>query len=439
MTKYVPVGDADVAFQVLGHGPHDLLFSFGLGSSIEQFWDDPKTGDFLHRLASFSRLILFDRRGTGASDGVSRNALPTWEDWAEDIDAVLDAVGSERAVLLGMNDAGPIAVLYTATHPERVDGLVLCNTAARWMADSDYPTGATGEEVTAFVDLIRGQYGTPELAGLLLEKGADRPTAEWWARILRAAATPRTAAAQYDYVLRNLDVRQALPLIRIPTLILHVTEQPLNPLGHGRYLADHIAGARFVELPGRATLFTDESNRLIEEVAEFLTGERPVVEPHRILATVVFTDIVGSTERAASLGDHKWRPLLDAHDNAVRAQLRRFGGKEIKTTGDGFVASFDGPARAIRCATAVVDSVRELGLDLRVGIHTGECEVRGDDLGGIAMHIAARIASLAKPGEILASSTVKELVVGSAFEFGERGEHELKGVPGSWRLFAFNV
>ena len=253
-------------------------------------------------------------------------------------------------------------------------------------------------------------------------------------KMVRSSATPRTAAAQYDYILRSLDVRDALPLIQAPTLVLQVTESPFLSVAQGRYLADHIKGATFIELPGGILTMAD--NPVLDEVAEFLTGERPEVEVERILTTVLFTDIVGSTAQAASLGDERWHSLLDAHDRAVREQLRRFRGREINTTGDGFVASFDGPARGIRCAKAVIESTRKLGVQLRVGLHTGECEVRGDDLAGLAVHIAARVGALAAPREVLVSSTVRDLVVGSGLEFADRGEHELKGVPGFWKLFA---
>ncbi len=365
-TRYVSVGDADVAYQVLGEGPLDLLYFYGMGSHIEFAWESRAYADFYMRLASFSRLIMFDRRGTGSSDGISRSAIPTWEEWTEDIVAVLDAAGSRRAAILAATDSGPIAILLAAMHPELVSALVL---------------------------------------------------------------------AQFNYILRN-DVRQALPLIQAPTLVLHGKESALVPIAHGRYLAEHIDGATFVELPGGDSTTTPELYVIADEVAEFLTGERPVVEVERILTTVVFTDIVGSTARAASLGDKRWRSLLDAHDRTVRDELRRFRGRVINTTGDGFVASFDGPARAIRCSQAISQAAGKLGIELRIGLHTGECEVRGDDLGGLAVHIAARVGALAGPGEIVVSGTLKDLVVGSGIEFVDRGDHELKGVPGSWKLFA---
>ena len=433
-TRYVAVGDADVAYQVLGDGPLDLLFCYGLGSHIELNWQVPVIAEFLDRLASSFRLIIFDRRGTGASDGVPRNAVPTLEEWTEDMAAVLDATRSSRTAILATIDTGPIAILYTAMHPERVHALILLNTAARFLEADDYPIGASTEAVDAMVAEVAASWGTPEFLAFA-NPSADPEFLHLTAKVLRASATPRTAAAQYNNVLRN-DVRQALSLIQVPTLVLQVKEQPLSPVEHGRYLAEHIEGATLVELPGGDLSFTPANHVIADEVAEFLTGERPVIEVERILTTVLFTDIVGSTERAASLGDRQWRSLLDAHDRAVREQLRRFRGQELNTTGDGFVASFDGPARAIRCAQAVIGAAGKLGIELRAGLHTGECEVRGGDLGGLAVHIAARVGSLAAPREVLVSGTVKDLVVGSGIEFAERGDNTLKGVPGSWKLFA---
>jgi len=436
-TRYVAVGDADVAYQVIGEGPFDLLYCYGIGSNVEFFWETPGQDELLPRLASISRLIFFDRRGTGASDGVSIGAMPTAEDWTEDIVAVLDAVGSKRTAILASLDAGPIAILYAAMHPEMVSALVLVNTAARYMEADDYPIGASPEVVDWIVELMATAWATPEIFRLTNPgiSADDAGLVPWLSKVARSSATPRTAAAQYNYMLRSLDVRPMLPLIQARTLVLNVSESPLLALAHGQYLADHIDGATFVELPG-GNLLPFPSDLLADEITEFLTGERPIVEVERILTTVLFTDIVGSTAQAASVGDQRWRSMLDAHDRTVREQLRRFRGREINTTGDGFVVSFDGPARAIRCAQAIAQATGKLGLQLRVGLHTGECDIRGEDLGGLAVHIAARVAAMAAPGEILVSGTVKDLVVGSGIEFVDRGEHELKGVPGAWRLFA---
>jgi class 3 adenylate cyclase len=315
-----------------------------------------------------------------------------------------------------------------------VAGLVLVNTGARIIIDDDYPAGLTPEAVQSLLALIAAGWGTDEFSALANPSiASNSELLSLYSRQLRASATPRTAVEQYGYILGQLDVRSVLPLVQAPTLVLHVRDNPLVPLELGRYLGDHIEGARFVEIAGGDLVLP---TAVLEELIEFLTGQRPEVEINRILTTVMFTDIVGSTEQAAALGDQRWRSLLDLHDRAIREQLRRFRGREINTTGDGFVASFDGPARAIRCATSIREVTEPLGIKLRTGLHTGECELRGDDLGGLAVHIAARVGSIAAPGEVLVSGTVKDLVVGSGIGFEDRGEHELRGVPAIWRLFA---
>jgi class 3 adenylate cyclase len=435
-TEYVTVGEADVAYQVVGDGPSDLVYFYGLGSHIEVLHLTPGVEEFIQRLSSFARVILFDRRGTGASDGVPRHAIPTIEEWTDDVLAVLDAAGSERATIIASVDAGPVAVLFAAVHPERVGGLVLLNTAARFLRDVDYPIGATVEEIDALVALLEATWGTADFVRAT-NPGLDDPyflenTARW----MRIAATPRTAAAQYDYILKHLDVRSALPLVQAPTKVLHVQESGIVPVAHGRYLADHITGAEFVALPGGSLSMSPLRDAVADATLELLTGARPNFEIDRILTTMLFTDIVASTEQAASLGDDRWRFLLDAHDRAVRDALNRHRGREVETAGDSFFASFDGPARAIRCAQAIVTATGLLGIALRVGLHTGEVEVRGDHLGGLAVHIAARVGHLAGAREVLVSGTVKDLVVGSEFQFTPRGTHELKGVPGTWPLYA---
>jgi class 3 adenylate cyclase/pimeloyl-ACP methyl ester carboxylesterase len=433
-TKYVEVGGAEVAYQVVGQGPPDVIYVPGF-SHIDLRWEEPVWAAFLERLASFARLILFDRRGTGASDAVPDTAMPTWEEWVGDVQAVLDAAGSERTVVFAEGDGGPTGLLFTAMQPERVSALILANTTARRLRADDYPIGIAPRAVDVVVEMTRATWGTPDLVPRVFPSRVDDPEfPQWFAKMTRASATPRSAAAQIRYIIESLDAREALPLIRVPTLVLHSTKSRWFFIEEGRYLADHIDGAKFVEVPG-ANAFVTTSATAIEEIIEFLTGERPEVEVDRILTTLLFTDIVGSTERAAALGDQGWRSLLDAHDRTVRDHLRRFRGKEINTTGDGFLASFDGPARAIRCALAIAEATKALGIDLHLGLHTGECEVRGDDLGGLAVHIAARVGSLTAAGEVLVSSTVKDLVVGSRIDFADRGEHELKGVPGSWRLY----
>jgi class 3 adenylate cyclase len=434
-THYVSVGDSDVAYQVVGTGDTDLLYCYGLAGHLEMFWDIPESAEYLRRLAAFSRLVFFDRRGTGASDGVARSAIPTWEEWTEDLIAVLDAVGSERAAILASLDAGPIAILFAAMHPERVSALILLNTAARYSRADGYPVGVAPDTVDAVVAMIRETWGTLDMIRMTNPSLTDDILVRRLARLVRASATPRTAAALLDMTFRD-DVRQALPLIQAPTLVLHCREAALVPVELGRFLADNIQGARFVELAGGDIGLTPAMYPMIDEVAEFITGDRPILEVERILTTILFTDVVGSTQRAAALGDQRWHAVLDEHDQAVRDQVRRFRGREVNTTGDGFVVSFDGPARAIRCAQAIIEAAAGFGLELRLGLHTGECEVRGADLAGLSVHIAARVAALAGAGEILVSGTVKELVIGSDIEFIEHGEHELKGVPGAWKLFA---
>jgi class 3 adenylate cyclase/esterase/lipase len=393
---------------------------------------------FLEGLTAFSRIIVFDRRGTGASDRVPRDAIPTWEEWTQDVRAVLDDVGTDRVAIISARDAGPIAVLFAAMHPTRVHALVLLNTTARYLVDDDYPIGASLSTLDAVVDTVRTHWGTTGFVGAMLPANADdvefvRVTA----RNQRASVTPAAAATQLRYMLETLDVRAALSAIHAPTLVLHTKHNPFMPVEHGRYVAEHIAGARLVEVDGQGIGFDDDQLTVVlDEIAEFLTGERPVVEIDRVLTTVLFTDIVRSTEQVVSLGDQQWRGLLDAHDQAVRTELRRFSGREVKTTGDGFCACFDGPARAIQCARAIIEAGRRIGTEIRAGIHTGECELRLGDVAGLAVHIAARVTSLARPSEVLVSGIVKDLVAGSGIEFVDRGEHHLKGVPGSWNLFA---
>jgi class 3 adenylate cyclase len=435
-TRYVAVGDADVAYQVVGDGPIDVLYFYGLGSHIEVLRMMPGFQDFLQRLTTFGRVILFDRRGTGASDGVANNAIPTSEEWTEDVLAVLDAAGSREAVIIAAVDAGPVALLFAALHPERVRALVLVNTTARYLRDDDYPIGVSATDVEVVVGALRDTWGTVDFARSVNPGIDDAAFLEEVARWTRFAATPRAAGAQFAYILGHLDVRDALPLVQAPTRVLHVRENAIVPLAHGRYLADHIAGAALVELPGGSLSMTPNLDAVLDETVELATGERRELVVERVLTTVLVSDIVGSTEHAAALGDRRWGALLDEHDRLVRGQLYRFRGHEVKTTGDGFLVSFDGPARAIRCAEAIRHSTAGLGIELRVGLHTGECEIRDDDLGGLAVHIATRIGALAEPGEIVVSGTVKDLVVGSGLAFDARGEQELRGVPGVWKVFA---
>ena len=359
-TKYVAVGDADVAYRVIGDGPRDLLYFYGVGSHVDIHLDDPRDGPYLESLASFTRLIFFDRRGTGASDALASDAMPAWEDWADDVRAVLDAVGSDRTAIYAALDAGPIAIMFAALHPERVSSLILANTSARYLEADDYPFGMSQTRVDAVVDVIRSLWGTEKFTSVVNPALADDTAfVRSSARRLRAAATPRSAAAQWRYILENVDVRSVLPQIQAPTLVMHTIHDPMVGIDHSRYLADHIPQATLREVPGVGIGFDDGAGELVfEEIVQFVTGERPVVEVDRVLTTVLFTDIVASTEHLASLGDRRWREKLDAHDRVVREQLHRFRGREIKTTGDGFHACFDGPGRAIGCATSITRGAR---------------------------------------------------------------------------------
>lgn len=435
-THYVAVGDSEVAYQVVGNGPNDVLWISALGSHVDLFWQIPRYAESVERLCTFSRVIIFDRRGTGASGPAPDGAVPSWEVFAEDVGAVLDACQSKRAAIIAYREAGQIAILYAGMHPDRVSALVLFNTTARYLEADDYPIGETSAAVDAVVELVRTTWGTEEFVRIGSPSDRDNEDAlRASALAQRASATPKEAAAQHDNFLRHGDVREVLQSIHVPTLVLHVRSSPLLPIAHGRYLVEHIHGAKFIELPG-ADIGGGMPAGTIAHIAEFLTGERSLGEIDRILTTVLITDIARSTERLASLGDERWSGILDAHDRTVRQQIRRFRGREINTTGDGFVVTFDGPGRANLCAQALVDATRKIDVDLRAGLHTGECEVRGSDLAGLAVHIAARVSSVAQPGEILVSRTVADLVAGSGIAFLDRGEHELKGVPGTWKLYA---
>jgi class 3 adenylate cyclase/pimeloyl-ACP methyl ester carboxylesterase len=436
-TRYVDVGGRDVAFQVLGDGP-DLLWFHGIGGShLELVWDIPQDAAFLCRLASFSRLILFDRRGTGASDPIHANELPTWETWAEDIGSVLDAVGTQRASIFAALDSGPLAVLFAASHPERVSSLILFNTTARFMADSGYPVGESADRVDELVELVGSLWGTVDLVrGTSPTMQGDDAWVEKTAKALRANATPRAARAQYQYLLRHMDVREFLPLVQAPTLVLHTLENEFVPSAQGRFLADHIEGASFLGLSGGSLSVELGDREFTDILGQFVTGEVPPDAIDRILTTVLFTDIVGSTEQLTTVGDRRWRELLDTHDRIVRECVHRFRGREIETAGDAFVVTFDGPARAIHCGQAILAATSEVGLRLRIGLHTGECEIRGTKIGGIAVHTAARINALCAPDEVWVSSVVTDLVRGSGIAFLERGLHAMKGIPGEWELFA---
>jgi len=434
-TRYAKSGDVNIAYQVLGQGPPDLVLIPGWVSNIEIFWEEPAVVRFFTRLASFSRLILFDKRGTGLSDRVAE--MPNLETRMDDARAVLDTVGSERAALFGYSEGGVLCALFAATYPNRASALIMHGSYARLTAAPDYPWGLNEQERSAFVDQAVREWGAPIGIDMRAPSMAtDERFRQWWARFLRLSASP-AAFATLSHMNAQMDIRQVLPAIRVPTLILHsVNDRNLDVRG-SRYLAEQIPGAKLVELSGPDHVpWLSDADIVVDEVEEFLTGARHAPEPERVLATVMFTDIVGASERAAGLGDRRWHDLLDSHHALIRRQLNHFRGREIDTAGDGFLATFDGPARAVRCASTISDGVRSLGIEVRAGLHTGECEMMGDKLAGIAVHIGSRVAALARPGEVLVSSTVKDLVAGSGLSFQDRGIQSLKGIPGEWRLFA---
>lgn len=435
-THYAKAGDLNIAYQVLGDGPLDLVSVHGWVSNLETAWDQPALARFYRRLASFSRLIIFDKRDSGLSDRVSKVA--PLEERMDDVRAVMDAVGSEQAALLGFFDAAPMCVLFAATYPERTRSLVLSSAFAKLIRDPDLPWGLDPDQLLPRADAWEaGEWGRGEDLFLVAPSMAnDEAFRAWWAQNERISASPGAAAALLR-MLVEIDVRPVLPSIRVPTLVLHRAGDTLVDPRSGRYVAERIPGARWLELQGADSLpYVADSEALLDAVQEFLTGSRPLAESDRVLTTVLFTDIVDSTRLATSLGDHRWRATLDDHDDLAGRLLDRFRGRWIKSTGDGLLATFDGPARAIRCAHALRDDVRALGLEVRAGLHTGEIELRGDDIGGIAVHIGQRICNLARPAEVLVSRTVVDLVAGSGLAFVARGEHELKGVPGSWAVFA---
>jgi pimeloyl-ACP methyl ester carboxylesterase len=434
-TKYAKSGDVHIAYQVVGEGPHDLVLVPGWVSHVEYAWQEPSYARFLQRLASFSRLILLDRRGTGLSDRVAD--LPSLEQRMDDVRAVMDAAGSERATLFGISEGGPMCMMFAATYPDRTSALVLCGTYARMMRAPDYPIGMPPAALEKFLGVVEQSWGTGFSATHFAPTHADDEAfRESWARFERFSVSP-SGIMSLMRMLYATDAREILPVIRVPTLVLHRQGDRVSRVEGGRYMAERIAGAKYVELPGRDHFpWVGDVEAILEEVEEFVTGERQGPGGDRILATVLFTDIVGSTERAAELGDRRWRELLERHQSDVRRELGRYRGREIDTAGDGFLAAFDGPARAIQCAREIVKGVRQLGISVRAGLHTGECETLGRKLGGIAVHIGARVSGQAGPGEVLVSSTVKDLVAGSGIQFEDRGAHTLKGVPGTWNLFA---
>jgi pimeloyl-ACP methyl ester carboxylesterase len=433
-TRYADSDGLSIAYQVHGEGPLDLVLAPGFVSHVELIWEEPGIARFLRRLASFARLVVFDKRGQGLSDRPGRP--PTLEESMDDLHAVMDAAGCERAAVLGISEGGPMSALFAASYPDRVSSLILYGTWARMLAAPDHPQGIEPRALDRLGEVFRDEWGGPVAADMWAPSATGDPEfRRWWARFLRQGTSPTGALDLID-LYREIDVRSILPAIRVPTLVLHRRDDLVVGERQGRYLADHIQGARFVGLPGADHLaWIGDQDALLDEVESFLTGSR-AARPDRALATVLFTDIVDSTETAARLGDRAWRELIERHDATVRRELTVHRGNEIKTMGDGFLATFDGPARAIRCATAIRDGLSPLDLRVRAGIHTGEVELIGDDVAGVAVNIGARIGALAGADEVYVSSTVKELVVGSGLDFEDRGSYELKGAPGEWRVFA---
>ena len=431
-TRYARSGDVRIAYQIVGDGPLDLVFVPGFVSNVDLFWETREWAQFFTRLAAFSRLILFDKRGTGLSD--RDVGIATLEERMDDVRAVMDAAGSERAALFGMSEGGPMSLLFASTYPHRAQALVLYGSFARHIQFS------SDEELKKEIERIDRLWGTGRyFLARYLPRGMSEETAcRLFARIERQSASP-SAVIAIRRMLVEIDVRHILPAIRVPTLVLRRVGDGASPVEAGRYLADNIPGAKYLELPGdnHNPLYEPEvADRIVGEVEEFLTGSRHEADPDRVLATVMFTDIVDSTTRAAELGDRQWCALLDRHDEAVRQQFARFRGQEVKNLGDGFMATFDGPARAVRCATAIAQSLRPLGLAVRSGLHTGEIELQRDDIAGIAVHIAARVTAEAEAGETVVSSTVRDLVAGSGLLFQDRGIHALKGLPEAVHLYS---
>lgn len=432
-TRYVSVGEVDVAYQVVGEGPIDLAFHHGF-CHLDLQWDVASETAFNRRLTGFSRLVLFDRRGVGASERLARDVVPTLDEWSDDLLGVLDEIGSERPAIFAESDAGAMAIRFAARYPERLSALVLANTAARYAWAEDYPIGMPAAEIDQRVQRVGAGWGHPEfIAGVIPELADHRADLLSLARLCRSAATPGMAGASFRHTFEDTDVRDDLAGVCVPTLVL---DSGGDGSERTRFLAEHIPGATLATFPTDGVyLFGTDFEPALSAVAEFLTGHHLDPEPVRQVVTVLFTDIVSSTERLSDVGDGRWRTILDAHDDAVRRELQRFGGREVNTTGDGFVARFPTPGTAIQCADRILRALEVIGIDARAGIHAGECETRGDDLAGMAVHIAARVAAAAAGGEVLVSRTIADLVLGSGFELEQRGEHELKGVQGTpWIL-----
>jgi class 3 adenylate cyclase len=432
---YALSGELRIAYAVFGDGPVDFVFVPGFVSHIENWWEANLSARFFHRIASFSRLIMFDKRGTGMSDQFV--GVPTLEERIDDVRVVMETVGSESAFVCGLSEGGPMSVLFSATYPERTRGLVLMGSIVRLLEAPDWPYGWPRERFKELLEEMSESWGQGGLMNVFLPSlVGDERARRFWVRYQRMGGSPGTARALME-ANALIDVRPVLPHVQVPTLVIHRTEERVVPVGNAHYLAEHIPDATLLEQPGDDHLpWLGDADGALEAIEEFVTGSRHHVDEDRILATVLFTDIVDSTRHAAEAGDRRWRELLDAHDDVGVREVERFRGRRVKTTGDGMLAVFDGPVRGVRCAEAVRDAVAELGVEIRAGLHVGECELRGEDIGGLAVHIGARVAGLARPGEILVSRTVRDLVAGSGLRFAERGEHELKGIPDRWRLYA---
>ncbi len=437
-TRYAH-GDAGyIAYQVFGEGPVNVLFITTWLQNLDVMWEQPAMARYLTRLASFARVVVVDKRGTGVSDPVPLNSLPTVEQWMDDARVGLDAAGIDRVAVIGDAEGGPIAQVFAASHPDRVTSLVLVNTFARWKRDDDYSIGMPEETVQKLTDLYEEHWGvTAEILQLTAPSVGNDPRFKDWYRRYQRLSMPRGAAATMYRWVTDLDVRSVLPSIHSPTLVLARRDARHHRPTFSRYLAEHIPDARYVELEGADTypFQAGDFETVLDHVQQFITGSR--VEPvlDRVLSTVLFTDIAGSTETAARIGDAAWIHLRQSHDDIVRDNLRRYRGKEVNHTGDGFLALFDGPARAVTCATRIVEEVRGLGIETRAGLHTGEIELGGDQVGGLAVHLANRVMTRADPGSVLVSATVKDLVLGSGIDFNERGRHRLRGVPDEWELY----
>lgn len=436
-TQYTRSGDVHIAYQVHGSGPLDIVYVPGWVSHVELAWEEPTLGEFLSRLASFARLITFDKRGTGLSDRVPDDQLPTHEERMDDIRAVMDAVGSKRAAFFGFSEGGNLCVLFAATYPERTSALVLFGTFAKRIWSPDYPWAPTPEQREREYEHVEREWGNMmDLSHYIPSKIGDTAFAERLATYMRRSASPGAAVALLK-MNTQLDVTDVLPSVHVPTLVMHRTGDLDVNVEEGRWLAARIPGARFVEFPGEDHIpWVGDQDSILDETQQFLTGMRPQSRATRVLATILFTDIVDSTGRAHELGDEAWKSLLTEHDRLCDQSIEKFRGRLIKHTGDGVHATFDGPGRAISCARRIVDGARELNIDIRAGLHTGECELRGEETEGVAVHLAARVAALAKPGEVLVSRTVRDLVAGSGLEFTDRGTHKMQGFPDEWQVFS---